>query len=234
MVYCPTCGAELRFDIVSQAMVCGSCKNSFDPGVLTDDSSHDAKTEEYFDSYAFDGIDQARLKRKELFEFDSACIFAINMNVRKITIQSYGKINESITDSYARSITDNVKNYATAGNYFNCASAAFSQMLDVCENRSISEPLKVSGYIIISLMLGFIIAIGIAFSKKHNPMLQSWMFEDNSRYKAVGGLKSEIEAYLIKETTVYRPPSDSGSSGGGGCSSCSSGGGCGSGGSASF
>ena len=61
-------------------------------------------TEEYTDNE----LEQARLKRKELFVFDSACIFVINMNksVRKLTIQSYGTINEFVTDSFARSITD--------------------------------------------------------------------------------------------------------------------------------
>ena len=73
-------------------------------------------------------IDSARLKRKELFGFSSAGIFAVNMSVKKLTIQSYGDINSVITDSYARSITDNVKNYASTGDYYTCAQMAFQQI----------------------------------------------------------------------------------------------------------
>lgn len=195
------------------------------------------------EEYAYNEIDQARLKRKELFNFDSACIFAINMDIRKLTIQSYGTINDSVTDSFARSITDNVKGYATSEDYYTCCKTAFSQILTVCEKRHISEPLKVSGYIVISLMSGLILAIGIAFSKKHNPLVQSYLYETDMPYHVEGDFKGTINTIYVTETTVHRPPVSSSS--GSGCSSCSSGsscsscsscggGGCGSGGSSSF
>ena len=197
-------------------------------------------TEEYTDNE----LDQARLKRKELFVFDSACIFVINMNksVRKLTIQSYGNINNFVTDSYARSITDNVKGYATSRDYYVCCKTAFSQILAVCENRHISEPLKISGYIVISLMSGLILAIAIAFSRGNNPLLKAGLYTINEPYRIEGGFKTPIDAVYVSETTVYRPPVSSSSSSGSGCSSCSSGsscsscggGGCGSGGSSSF
>ncbi len=53
MVYCPTCGAEMIFDTVSQMMVCNYCKNSFDPEKLNDNTSGDALTRSYYDSYAY-------------------------------------------------------------------------------------------------------------------------------------------------------------------------------------
>ena len=53
MIYCPSCGAELLFDIVSQKMICGHCKNSFEPDTLNDSISGDAKTETYYESYAY-------------------------------------------------------------------------------------------------------------------------------------------------------------------------------------
>lgn len=195
------------------------------------------------EEYAYNEIDQARLKRKELFNFDSACIFAINMGIRKLTIQSYGTVKDSVTDSFARSITDNVKDYATLKEYYTCSKTAFSQILTVCEKRHISEPLKISGYVVISLMAGLILAIGIAFSKEHNPLLQSYLYENGMPFEIQGGFKDRIHAVYVTETTVHRPPvsSSSGSScsscsSGSSCSSCSScgGGGCGSGGSSSF
>ena len=136
------------------------------------------------EEYAYNEIDQARLKRKELFN--------------------------------------------------SCSKTAFSQILTVCEKRHISEPLKISGYVVISLMAGLILAIGIAFSKEHNPLLQSYLYENGMPFEIQGGFKDRIHAVYVTETTVHRPPvsSSSGSS----CSSCSScgGGGCGSGGSSSF
>ena len=53
MVHCPTCGSPLRFDIASQLMVCDYCRNSFQTGTLPDRISDDARTEAYFDSYAY-------------------------------------------------------------------------------------------------------------------------------------------------------------------------------------
>ena len=194
------------------------------------------------EAYTYNEIDQARLKRKELFNFDSACIFVINMDIRKLTIQSYGTINESLTDSFARSITDNVKGYATSEDYYTCCKTAFSQIFMVCENLHISEPLKISGYIVISLMSGLILAIAIAFSRVNNPLLKAGLYTINEPYQIEGGFKTPIDAVYVSETTVYRPPVSSSSSGSGcsscssgsSCSSCGGGGGCGSGGSSSF
>ncbi|MBQ3928666.1 MAG: TPM domain-containing protein [Clostridia bacterium] len=191
------------------------------------------------EDFTVNEIDQARLKRKELFGFDSACIFAINLNVRKLTIQSYGTINEAVNDSVARSITDNVSSYASSSDYYTCSQTAFSQILDVCEKRHISEPLKVSGYVVISLMLGLIIAISIAFSKKHNPLLEACLTQNETPYRAEGGFNGPVTSCFVESTTVHRPPASSSGGSGSGCSSCSScsscgGGGCGSGGSSSF
>lgn len=198
-------------------------------------------------------IDQARLKRKELFEYESAGIFAINMNMRKLTIQSYGEINNFVNDSLARSITDNVSKYATSKNYYSCAKNAFSQMLDVCENRRINESMKVTGFAVLSVMAGLIIALGVAFSKRHNP-LQAENSQKGLVYQAEGGFAPGATVRRVSSKTVHRAPRVVVSSGGSSCSSCSSGsscsscssgssgsscsscggGGCGSGGSSSF
>ena len=203
---------------------------------------------------SYNEIEQARLKRKELFNFDSGCIFVINMEIRKLTIQSYGNINQSVTDSLARSITNNVSSYATSKNYYTCAKTAFEQINTVCEKKHISEPLKISGYVVISLMLGLIIAIGVAFSKRQNPLIRSYAVESERPYHINGTFRTPVTVQYVKQVTEHRPPITYSSSGGGGsigcsscssgssCSSCSSGsscsscggGGCGSGGSSDF
>ena len=53
MVYCPSCGAELRFDIESQQMICEHCRNGFNVEDLQDNTSGDAKTQKYYESYAY-------------------------------------------------------------------------------------------------------------------------------------------------------------------------------------
>ena len=53
MVYCPSCGAELRFDIESQQMICEHCRNGFNVENLQDNTSGDAKTQKYYESYAY-------------------------------------------------------------------------------------------------------------------------------------------------------------------------------------
>ena len=53
MISCPSCGAELLFDIASQKMICGHCKNRFEPDSLEDHISGDAKTEQYYESYVY-------------------------------------------------------------------------------------------------------------------------------------------------------------------------------------
>ena len=197
------------------------------------------------DEYAYDAIDQARIKRKELYYFDSAAILAINMGSRKISIQTYGTIRDYINDSKARSITDNVSHYATSKDYYGCSQDAFQQMYRVVEGEYISEPMKYTSYAVISAMLGLIIALSIAFSKRFNPLRRA--YQKASLMTAGTAVTGPIEAYEVKREKIYVSSGSGSSSGGSGCgggSSCGGGGcgggsscgggGCGGGGSSSF
>ena len=188
------------------------------------------------DVYAYDAIEQARIKRKELYYFDSAAIFAINMGSRKITIQTYGDIRNTITDSKARSITDNVSHYATSKDYYSCSAEAFKEMSKVLAGEYISEPMKITSYAVIAAMLGVILALLIAFSKRNNPLRRE--YERASIMTAGSVVSGPISAYEQKRETIHVSSGSSGGSsgcGGGGCSSCGGGGGgCGGGGSSSF
>ena len=198
------------------------------------------------DEYAYDAIEQARLKRKELYVFDSAAIFAINMGSRKLSIQTYGTIRDYVNDSKARSITDNVSSYATSKDYFSCSQEAFRQMVRVVDGEYISEPMKYTSYAVISAMLGLILALSIAFSKRFNPLRRA--YQKASVMTAGSAVTGPIQAYEVKREKIYVSSSSSSSSGGSGCgggsscggggcgggSSCGGGGGCGGGGSSSF
>ena len=185
-------------------------------------------TREYYSNE----IEQARLKRYSLYGYDSASIFAINMANRKITIQSYGKLYEYIDNSKARSITNNVKNYATRGDYYGCCTNAFAQMYTTANGEKIAEPMKYISYVVISLMAGLIIALSTAFSQRFNPLRKAY---ERAEIKKYGSIIGQLSMAEIKRET-HTVSSGSGRSGGSGCgggSSCG-GGGCGGGGSSSF
>lgn len=180
---------------------------------------------------ASDPVDQARVMRKNSYEYDSATVFAINMGSRKLTIQSYGKLYDSINDSKARSITDNVSYLATGKRYYLCAKEAFAQIYSTANGEAIAEPMKYISYIVISLMLGVIIALALAFSKKYNPLRKSVAPPET---KGSGVLMTvPASMALIRTETIIVQRSSGGFSGGGGCGG-GGGGGCGGGGSSSF
>ena len=52
MIACPSCGANLRFDIASQQMKCEYCENLYDPYAF-DSMQEDAKREELFDAWVY-------------------------------------------------------------------------------------------------------------------------------------------------------------------------------------
>lgn len=181
------------------------------------------------DQAARDEIDQARLKRKELFEFESASVFVINMGIRKLTIQSYGDIYDNINDSYARSITDNISHYATDQKYYNAASEAYQQIYKVMNGLDIPEPMKIAGYVIMSIIIGLTVALSLAFSAKYNPIRELPI--DAAGIQGSGTFsKKGCKKTISKEERAISTSSHSG----GGCSSCGGGGGCGGGGSSSF
>ncbi len=203
-------------------------------------------------------IDQARQKRKELFGFDSAVVFAVNMSNRKLTIQSIGKINEFVTDSKARSITDNVKSYASSKEYYTAAKEAFSQMYNVILGENIPEPMKYASYAVLALIIGLIATLAFVFSKRANPLTEdtNQFAESESadyccRDVKVSVVSKDTEPGLVPSIFLFfldvvistGGSGGGGSSGGfggfgggssGGGSSGGGGGGCGSGGSASF
>ena len=53
MVGCPTCGAELHFNIDLQKMVCDYCGNAFDINQISDNSIRDDAKTSCFDSYVY-------------------------------------------------------------------------------------------------------------------------------------------------------------------------------------
>ena len=183
------------------------------------------------DQYARDEVEQARLKRRELFGLESGIILVINMNVRKVSVQSYGTINDTITADRANTITNNVRNYLTKGDYYGGASTAFRQIFRLLDGGRIPQPMKYLSNAAIALMLSLMLMLPFAFRyastfRKGDPILIAGA--------GAAALSFTGVAAKFKGNDYQKISSDSGNS----CSSCSSGGSscssCGSGGSSSF
>ncbi len=112
---------------------------------------------------------QARKKRYSYYGYDSAGILAINMATRKVTFHADGAMYNAVSASDARSITDNVSHYASEKDYYTCAKEAFSQVLMRLRGQAIAEPMKYTSYVVISLMLAFVIVVGLVFGR-FNPL----------------------------------------------------------------
>lgn len=76
------------------------------------------------------------------FKDNSGTLFLIGMRSRMIYIFSDVAIYQIITKGRANTITDNIYQYASDGDYYICAVATFSQELPLLEGRRISQPMK--------------------------------------------------------------------------------------------
>ena len=167
------------------------------------------------DEGSYDEINQARLKRKELFGFDSATLFMIDMNSRKLTIQSYGEIEKTVNSSPARSITNNAAHYATSKEYYECAAEVYQEIYTLLEGNHIPEPMKITSFFIISVMAGLVFAVIWALSSRHK--LQKGINAPTLRPMGIGTLTSDkisLEHVRTDSRVVERS-----SSGGSSCSS---------------
>ena len=186
--------------------------------------------------YTRQEVEQARLKRRELFGLTSGTIFVVNMNVRKISLQNYGFIESLLPSSKANTITNNVRNYATRGDYYGCASGAYRQVVTLMEGNRIAQPMKYLSNACIALMLGLMLMLLLVFRHASSFVKPS----TKELLTAAGaGAVSVFALNTVKTGSErkYSPPSSD--SGGSSCSSCGGGGGsscssCGSGGSSSF
>jgi uncharacterized protein len=148
------------------------------------------------------------------FGYDSGTVFLIDMAKRNIYIHSNGAVYNTITNSYADVITDNVYKYASKSDYFTCASTAFQQEATLLAGRRISQPMKYISNALLALVIAILINYIIVrtVSKKHAATqneLVSGIFVNNAL--------NNSRVVLVRQTKTYAPrSSDSGGGGGGG------------------
>lgn len=115
----------------------------------------------------------------ELFGQNSGTLFLIDMDNRELYIFSNGAVNKIITSAYANTITDNVYRYASGGDYYRCASEAFTQINALLSGHRIAQPMKYICNALLSLILAalinyFIVRLCSASSRpSRNEILQS-------------------------------------------------------------
>ena len=161
---------------------------------------------------------------REKFGMESGTIFIIDMSNRKIYVFSDGKNYNIITKSRALLITDNVYQYATNEDYYECASKTFSQIYTLLEGGKISQPMRHISNILIAMTIAFfinfiVILINRSIKKaKQKDIINNCNIDFNI---------SDVNVKHIGTHREYSPRSSSsgGSSGGGGVGSSGGGGG---------
>lgn len=163
----------------------------------------------------------------ELFGSGSGTIFFIDMDNRNIYIFSHGAIYETITDTRADVITDNVYRYASDGDYFGCAKDAYQQIYTLLEGGRIAQPMKYISNALLALILAFLIHFGIVIlvSGAHRTSKQSILRSAKTSFH-----NTAPNIIFQHETSRYDPVESSSSGGSSGGGSRSSGGGGGGGG----
>lgn len=97
----------------------------------------------------------------------SGAIFLIDMDNREIYLFTDGAINKAVGKSYANSITDDVYQYASSGDYYECAERAFEELYQLLSVKRLPQPMKLICSILIALELGILITFfALVWSRK--------------------------------------------------------------------
>ncbi len=137
---------------------------------------------------------------KSLWGTESGVVFLIDMSNRMIYIHSVGNVYGSLKKSYAHTITDNVYQYATKGDYFTCVQATYEQIYTVLEGGRIAQPMKYISNALFSFLLSFVLLYVIVklVSKAKKPS-KSQLFDGLE----VSQNMSDAEVHYLSEDRTY-------------------------------
>ena len=138
------------------------------------------------------------------FGNQSGTIFLIDMNNRMIYIFSDGEIYKTITKSRALTITDNVYQYASKGNYYECASVAFEQIEALMENKKIEEPMKYTSNALIALIVSFMFYLIVFGSKTEKEFSGKLLFKNKYISSETINNKDDIKFRLKEEPSITK------------------------------
>lgn len=138
-------------------------------------------------------------------------IFVIDRCLNEIYLYSDGQAHKIITNSRARSITDNTYTYARDKDYYTCAYKVFTQIETLMQGKRIAEPMRY----LCSALLAIVAALFL------NLFFALWSSRSHKadRRQVMTGLYAQMQinnprTQFIRQSRTYSPVS-SGSSGGG-------------------
>lgn len=103
---------------------------------------------------------------REHFGSEAAVIFVIDMYNRQISVYANHAGRKIVTDADARAITDNVYRYASEGDYYACADAAFAQILARCRGEQVASPMKHVTNLLMAVVLGVLVNFFIVYGSR--------------------------------------------------------------------
>lgn len=156
----------------------------------------------------------ARRYYASLFQSRSGFLFLIDMDNRNIWIYCDGAVYKTVTESYADTITDNVYYYASAGDYYTCATRAFDQAHALLQGHRIAQPMKYVCNALLAVIAALLINFGlVSFFSGARKTEDSELLAHSLHYFSA----TDPTVCYQYQTKVYDPvESRSGSSGGGG------------------
>ena len=146
------------------------------------------------------------------FKQESGTLFLIDMYNRQIYIFSDGNNYSIITNGKAEIITDNIYQYATNKNYYDCAYNAFDQIETLLEGGKILEPMRIISNIVVSLVSAFFITFLFVLSQSK---IKKASDKDVLSKCDIDFMIKDIYGKKTGTRREYSPVSDSSSSGGG-------------------
>lgn len=156
-----------------------------------------------------------------MFANQPGVIFQIDMGNRKLTLSTSAAADKVLAPE-RDSIVDNIYEYATAKNYYKCASECFRQIEIIFNDGEIAHDMKHINNGIIALVLGLILNLWIICATSRTSA-------SKAKEKLLGKLivGASLTNVVISEGKVIRryKPRKSSSGGGGGGSSGGGGGG---------
>ena len=157
--------------------------------------------------------------RQQLGRGQSGILFVINMQERFLTIYSDGAIYSTVTSGEADTITDNVYRMASQGEYYSCASSAFSQALRLLEGGKIARPMKTVSNVVLAAALSLMaVYLYLRFRYENRAAgngKKALLPVTAAAAAAFAVTNSHVSARMTKRREIYIS-SDTSSGGGGG------------------
>lgn len=181
-----------------------------------------------YHSYS-DARKYAEARYRDLCGMEPGVVFLIDMYNREIWLAATGSPRNKLTSAICYEITDKTYLYATAGDYYACASATFAEVQHILEGGYLFPVMRILISLFLSLIAALIINLIRLVSSRTIPSKQK---NSPTLYGIFRKKRSHKEIYKTVKKRYHQ--GSSGGSGGGGSSSGGGGGGGFSGGGHSF